>query len=397
MKITSWLLNSLAVCSFSAGLAQQTPTQGSDQTETISSWQATFKEYAREPAERRAQIQTSAPKFAFRFPQLLMETPEYRADRAFTDALSRKVDDLMGAVDQMSKEDVRARIGDLTNEARLFGDGASKVLGQTSVQQFVQIIRSGLGDRDGSVRKATQATLLALTRDKYRPSRSIFRRRCGMRSDVSVFWDLIINPLSDLIREQAKRRSHLFLEALQSNPDETESIFLALAEVKTPAVRTMMLEHARRGDEVGLQALINWPVPEGLDIVIDRFRTGIDEDEDVFETALLVYGERGLRRLDPIWSSLPESSRYLAYQAMEDLPCEAALNLLERDTRDKRANVREEAAGRLGYLLDAEWYEWYAGPDPKNMDRERTLRLLKVLARDADPNVREKALGYLED
>lgn len=399
MKIISWLLSSLSACALSVALAQPMLIEGEDQKESIGTWQATFKDYSKQSAAKRAEIQASASKFAYRFPQLLMETPEYQTERAFTDALSRKLDDLMEAMvnGQMSKEAARAEIDGLADEAKSVGDGDTKKLGRESVQQFIQVIQSGLKDRDESVRKATQATLLALTRDKYIPSRSTFRRRCGMRSDVSVYGDLIVYPLSDLIRDQARLQPHIFLKALELKNDAIDSIFLVLAEANTPGVRAMMVDRARRGDRLGLEALINWPVPEGLDIVINRYRTGVTDDEDVFETALLVYGERGLRKLAPFWSSLPESSRYLAYRAMEDLPCEAALNLLQRDTGDKRANIREESAEQLGYLLRAEWYEWYAGPDPRNMDQERALRLLKVLARDPDPHVREKASGYLED
>ncbi len=264
---------------------------------------------------------------------------------------------------------------------------------------FAKVVRFGMIDRDESVRNAAQTTLLELTPQCYRPFRSTIDRGCGMRSNESTFRDLLVTEVSDLIREQARRRPKLLLEAFQAKLEGFDSMFLALAETKSPSVRATMVERASQGHMVGLEALINWPVHEGLDVVISRFRSGIPEDEETYETALLVYGERGLRKLAPIWSSLPESSRSLVYVAMKSLPCKAALDLLEKDARDKRPEIRGEAASLLGGMIVKEWCkwnEWFAGPNPQNLDSNRGIRLLRTLARDADQNVREVALDFLD-
>lgn len=397
MKSRSLILAIVGLIS-SVGVAQTSSTGSLGELETIRGWQLRFKSFAQQSVDRRVQIQQSLPEFASRFVPLLLETPEYRTDRAFVDGLRNEIDGVMeGLVEgKVSKEDARKTLDALIIESKKWNEGLTKHLGQTTAQMFVQSIRLGMRDRDESVRNAAQRSLLNLAQNSYTPFRSKFRRRCGMRSDESRFRDLLVSQVSDLVREEARRQPKLFLGAIQSNDKDCDYLFLALAEAKSPVIRPAMVERARSGDVVGLEALINWPVPEGLEIVINRYRMGITEDEEIFETALLVYGERGLRKLSPIWSSLPESSRSLVYVAIEALPSKAAVDLLEKDAMNKRAEVRAKAASLLGYLLEGEWVEWFAGPDPKTMDGRRSIRLLEALARDPDPEVRETALGYLD-
>lgn len=374
----------------------------SAQVRDWSAWREMLSGYSRQTPERRAQIQRELPEFARRFAELVMETPEYKNDLAIGKAIGADIDrvvDLM-ANGSLQANEAKSELDRVQKKYEHVKASLPQKIAEDTARMYVQVIRQGLEDREPSVQRAAQATLQSLTVAHYSPRLSVsFYLICDTISHLGRFKRQIDFSISNLVREQAKKRPLLFIDSIRARSEGYESMLLAMAEAKSPLVRKTILDlvRSRRDEDVdlGLHCLINWPIPEALPSLINQIQTS-EKNIACLETALVCYGEAGLRAMLRAWPTLTEGARYIAFRAAYHLPSQAALNLVLQGVRDRRSEVRVEAVEALGSLQSIEWYETYAGRDPRNLDRRRVSQLLKELARDPDEAVRDAARRALE-
>lgn len=402
---TARILAALSICFAACVLHAQTTGPRVVQPRNMAEWRQTFKDYSKQSVDIKAQIQRELPEFSDRFLELVKELPEVKREHEFSLWISAELDNLMAPVNPpLTKEEVdvlRQKLNVLKRRADKFfqENPSSKSVARAIASDFSQVVRQGLKDNLAIIRTQAENSFQLVFEQRFRARRGIYRWLCGTRPELAQHRDIFNEAVSDLLRERVRTKPLAMIEIVRSKGKGFREALLAMAEARSPLVRPIIADLVQSKDkdeaELGLHCVINWPIPEALPWVIDMIKGDGEEDGNILQTTLVAFGEKGLRGLTREWKTVPEFALPLVFEALYDLPSQAALILLSEGAKDSRPEIRAQSAKALGTLIDAEWYEFFAGPDPRNLDRKRVLWLLNKLTRDPDEMVREAAYSAL--